>query len=98
MNAVRTPADASRLSIAKLLASLFLFLALFGFLSCRKHDRPFPSDKEAANGSETQAIEEGGTVVRRLESDIATLNAALVTTEYEKQVLSYLHDPLIDIG
>lgn len=98
MKAVRTPADASRASIAKLLASLFLVLSLFAALSCGKHERPFPSDKVASQRSETQLVEEGGTVVRRLESDIATLNAALITTEYEKQVLSYVHDPLIDIG
>ncbi|HXI11730.1 MAG TPA: ABC transporter substrate-binding protein [Thermoanaerobaculia bacterium] len=38
----------------------------------------------------------GGTLVRRLESDINTLNFILHTTEYENLVLSYLYAPLID--
>src|SRR6266567_8634735 len=40
---------------------------------------------------------DGGTVVRRLESDVDTLNYVLQTTQYERWVLSYLYDPLIDL-
>ena len=39
---------------------------------------------------------EGGRVVRRLESDVTTLNYLLQQTEDERQVLSLLYDPLID--
>jgi peptide/nickel transport system substrate-binding protein len=41
--------------------------------------------------------EDGGTVVRRLDSDVATLNPIFVSTAYEKQVLSYLFDALVEI-
>ena len=35
--------------------------------------------------------------MRRLESDVNTLNYILHTTDYERFVLSYLYDPLVDI-
>src|SRR6266508_6385613 len=42
-------------------------------------------------------VRDGGTLVRRLENDINTLNYILQTTQYERWVLSCLYDPLIDL-
>lgn len=39
--------------------------------------------------------QEGGTVVRRLETDVNTLDPIKHTTEAEKHVLSYIYDPLV---
>ena len=43
-----------------------------------------------------QAVD-GGRVTRRLENDVATLNYLLHTTDYERYVLSLIHDPLVDL-
>src|SRR6266496_3770257 len=47
--------------------------------------------------STTPSINGSNQVVRRLESDLNTLNYVMQTTDYERQVLSYLYDPLIDL-
>jgi peptide/nickel transport system substrate-binding protein len=39
---------------------------------------------------------DGGTVIRRLDSECKTLNWVLYTTAYENFVLRYIYDPLID--
>ena len=39
---------------------------------------------------------DGGSVIRRLESECKTLNWVLYTTAYENFVLRYIYDPLID--
>ncbi|HVT45612.1 MAG TPA: ABC transporter substrate-binding protein [Thermoanaerobaculia bacterium] len=75
------------------IATLLLFTALVAS-ACSRERAPTP--EQAAPAAEEQPVE-GGTLVRRLESDVATLNFALTTTDYEKQVLSYLHDALIEL-
>ncbi|MEK6373219.1 MAG: ABC transporter substrate-binding protein [Acidobacteriota bacterium] len=45
--------------------------------------------------SKRQEPADGGRVVRRIESDVKTLNYILHTEEDERQVLAYVHDPLI---
>jgi peptide/nickel transport system substrate-binding protein len=40
---------------------------------------------------------DGGRVTRRLENDVTTLNYLLHTTDYERYVLSLLHDPLVEL-
>ncbi len=40
---------------------------------------------------------DGGTLTRRLENEVTTLNYLLHTTDYERNVLAYLYDPLIDL-
>lgn len=40
---------------------------------------------------------DGGRITIRLESDVETLNAVLQNTEDERQVLAFVHDPLIDL-
>lgn len=63
-----------------------------------------PTEKKSEHGSTetTAAVEavgpiDGGTLVRRFESDIGTLNAVLSTSSYEKNVLSYIHDAILEI-
>jgi peptide/nickel transport system substrate-binding protein len=41
--------------------------------------------------------QDGGRVIRRLESDPETLNYVLHSTEDERQVLELIHDPLLDL-
>jgi peptide/nickel transport system substrate-binding protein len=63
------------------------------FATCR---RETPAPPVTA----TQAIagpRDGGRVVRRILSDVDTLNYVLQTLEEERQVLAYLYDPLIDL-
>ena len=40
---------------------------------------------------------DGGRLIRRLESDVNTLNFLLHTTDYERYVLDYLYDPIIGL-
>ncbi len=39
----------------------------------------------------------GGTLIRRLEADVSSLNFVLVTNSSEKEVLSYLHDSIVGL-
>ena len=41
--------------------------------------------------------EDGGTVVRRLDADIATLNPVMATSRYEKYLSTGLFDPLVEL-
>lgn len=66
-----------------------LLLALALTVSCA---RERPADAPPAPSSSPQ---DGGTLVRRLESDLATLNPLRATSRYERQVANYLFTPLI---
>jgi peptide/nickel transport system substrate-binding protein len=46
---------------------------------------------------ENRSPEDGGTTVRRLETDVRTLNPILINNSSEKQVLSYLFDALVEL-
>jgi peptide/nickel transport system substrate-binding protein len=59
--------------------------------------RETPAPPPAAVQQATQATHEGGVLVRRLEADVKTLNYLLQQSEDERQVLSLLYDPLIDL-
>lgn len=66
-------------------------------VACRGRETPAPPPAPATT---TQAVETGpvvgGRLVRRLETDVTTLNYVLQSTEDERQVLQYLYDPMID--
>ncbi|HYI11118.1 MAG TPA: ABC transporter substrate-binding protein [Thermoanaerobaculia bacterium] len=66
---------------------------LLSLLACRG-EQPAPahapSDAPAKKPVENR-------ITRRLESDVATLNYVLHTSEYERYVLEYLYDPLVDL-
>ncbi|MGK2856354.1 MAG: ABC transporter substrate-binding protein, partial [Thermoanaerobaculia bacterium] len=71
-------------------AALLVALLLIG---CRA-ETPAPATTTAPS---TNAIDTEGLIVRRLESDINTLNPVLMSTAYERDVLAYLFDGLIEI-
>ena len=60
--------------------------ALLVALACTRGTTPAP-DQQAQTT----------TLTRRLEADVSTLNWVLQTTDYERWVLSYLYDPLLNV-
>ena len=63
-------------------------------LACKRETpAPPPPPVQPAVATPT----DGGRLVRRLEGDVKTLNYLLQQTEDERQVLSLLYDPLIDL-
>jgi peptide/nickel transport system substrate-binding protein len=58
------------------------------------------SDQSGAHDGDSTAVasapRNGGTVIRRLDSECKTLNWVLYTTAYEKFVLRHIYDPLLD--
>jgi peptide/nickel transport system substrate-binding protein len=69
-----------------------VFLLLFVCLSCRERALP----PEAATAIDDAKPQAGGTIVRRLDADIATLNPLQIVTKYDHYVLRYLYDPLLE--
>ncbi|HEX8155344.1 MAG TPA: ABC transporter substrate-binding protein, partial [Thermoanaerobaculia bacterium] len=75
-------------------AALFL-LAVVALTGACSPERPAPPSVKPAAAAEKPR--DGGRIVRRLESDVDTLNYLLQTTDYERNVLALIHDPLIDL-
>lgn len=69
--------------------------ALLLVLSCGPAENAAPPSEAA---SESEQPREGGRLVRRFESDINTLNFVRHTTAFEKNVLSYIHAPLVELN
>ena len=73
-----------------------LVAAWFVLGACKGRETPAPP----APATTTQAVQTGpvtgGRLVRRLETDVTSLNFVLHSTEDERQVLQYLYDPMID--
>jgi len=55
-----------------------------------------PEAGRPREGGVAEKPERGGTLVRRLEGDVSTLNFVTSSTLYEKYVLSYLHDGILE--
>ena len=76
-------------------AALFALLLLFCF-GCDRGEKPVAGTsgkpKPAADDGTPQ---DGGTLIRRSESEISTLNPIAVTTQYDRHVADYLFTPLI---
>lgn len=71
----------------------FLFLcAVFGLFACGGHERPAPPTATVVE-DETKPSD-GGTVIRRLPSDVASLNPLLSASKYDRWVFFYLYTPL----
>jgi peptide/nickel transport system substrate-binding protein len=76
--------------------SLTLFLIAVA-LACAPHKEqpaPPPATSTVVDDASPQ---DGGTVVRRLETDVVTLNPVLATSRYDRFVENYLFSPLINI-
>src|SRR5690348_12146579 len=71
-------------------AAITLLLLLL-CLGCREERAVAPVSK-AVDDNKPQ---DGGTLVRRLEADISTLNPITVTTSYDDYVNLYLFEPLL---
>ena len=67
-------------------------LLLLLCLGCRAERSATSAGARAIDENKPQ---DGGTVVRRLEGDIATLNPVLLTTSYDHYVNFYLFEPLL---
>jgi peptide/nickel transport system substrate-binding protein len=65
---------------------------LLTLLACGRGERPAPGDP-----SDDSTPRAGGTLLRRLEIDIATLNPVLATSRYDRMVSVYLFTPLINL-
>jgi peptide/nickel transport system substrate-binding protein len=71
------------------------FVLLFVFLAVAcSNERPLPSVSTSEDLSKPQ---EGGTVVRRLQGDIATLNPIMSQTVNDRLVDFYLHTPMLHL-
>ena len=64
--------------------------ALFLVLAC-SNERPLPPTTSV----DESTPQEGGTVVRRLQSDVSTLNPILSTSGYDRYVAFYLFTPMV---
>src|SRR5512133_1839668 len=69
-------------------------LALAVFAGCGR-ETPAPATSTGATGS--GGVDTEGRLVRRLENDIASLNPVLMTSLYEREVLSYVFDALVEV-
>jgi peptide/nickel transport system substrate-binding protein len=69
-----------------------LLLPLLLCLACGGERRVAPAAATVADDTKPQ---DGGTVVRRLEAEISTLNPIITATKYEHYVIDYLFTPLL---
>ncbi len=89
----RSARQRSRLQSA-VVYSFVVSLLLLQISGCRR-EREAASPVAVAASSVPQ---EGGTLVRRLEADVNTLNMALIGTGPERQVLALVHDGLVEVN
>ncbi len=73
---------------------VLLAIALSTQIACTRTEKRVTQTADASAAIDSTP-QEGGTVLRRMESDVNTLNFFRHTTTPEKDVLSYLYDPLI---
>ncbi len=68
--------------------------SLVAAAGCGRGERPVPAATEAFDDSTPRP---GGTLFRRLESDVATLNPVQVTSRTDRLVVEYLFTPVIQL-
>jgi peptide/nickel transport system substrate-binding protein len=78
---------------ARLLTLFAVCLALAG--CSREQPAPPPAAAATSTVIDETKPEDGGTIIRRLESDISTLNPVLAAGEYDKIVGDYIFTPLV---
>ncbi|HKO00112.1 MAG TPA: ABC transporter substrate-binding protein [Thermoanaerobaculia bacterium] len=76
--------------------SLFAITAVLLALACAP-EKEHPAQQAATDTADENAPQEGGTLLRRLETDVATLNPVLATSRYDRLVDNYLFTPLVYI-
>ena len=74
-------------------AAVPLLAALAIIVSCAK-EQPAPAASTTARDDRPQ---DGGTIVRRLDTDIATLNPVMATSRYDRLVANLLFSPLLNL-
>ena len=62
--------------------SKFALLLLFTFFACARNEHPARTESVV----DENTPQDGGTLVRRLESDVASLNPILATSKYDRLV------------
>ena len=70
------------------------FAALLLLAIACSNERPLPP---VAPATEENKPQDGGTVVRRLEADVSTLNPILADSQYDRYVDHYLFTPLVEL-
>jgi len=73
--------------------ALSLFLSLFLVAGCSK-EQPLPQQPVIEDDSTPV---DGGTVIRRLQADINTLNPLLIASKYDHYIAAYLFTPLLQL-
>jgi peptide/nickel transport system substrate-binding protein len=68
------------------------FLAALLFVLACTNERPLPPVSTVGNDAKP---DDGGTVVRRLDSDVATLNPVMASSTYDRFVAFYLFTPMV---
>ncbi|MEA2240051.1 MAG: peptide/nickel transport system substrate-binding protein [Thermoanaerobaculia bacterium] len=68
-------------------------LTLFLLAACSKEQ---PIQTQAAVEDDSTPVD-GGTVIRRLQADVTTLNPILIASEYDHNVATYLFTPLLQL-
>ncbi|HEX7706520.1 MAG TPA: ABC transporter substrate-binding protein [Thermoanaerobaculia bacterium] len=76
--------------MSRRLVALLLALACFG---CGGREPRIASTRSSFDGSP----QDGGTLVRRLEADVSSLNPILASSRYDRYVAQYLFTPLIHL-
>lgn len=67
-------------------------------LACGRTEKAVPpTTSAAAVAPDDDTPRDGGTVIRRLDLDIVTLNPVISTSRYDRYVVNYLFSPLIQI-
>jgi peptide/nickel transport system substrate-binding protein len=74
----------------------YALLAVLLLASCAK-ETPAPPAPAASAGAKQDVRRDGGRLVRRLETDLTTLDYFQQTTDDDRQVFALLFDPLIDL-
>lgn len=69
----------------------FIAVGFLLFAACR-NERPLPA---ATSAEDDRTPQDGGTVIRRLEGDVSSLNPVLVTSKWDRYVSFYLFTPLV---
>lgn len=79
--------------------TLRLGAALLAFVvasACRR-EAPPPVSATSTSALPAAKVETDGLLVRRLENDVNTLNPVLMSTAYERDVLAYIFDALVEV-